>query len=39
MVSEYWNYGHVLEIGNNLFEGRGQDLLKNPDVRQLYLGG
>ena len=39
MVLEYSDYGYVLEMGNNRYEGRGQDLLKNPDVRQLYLGG
>jgi len=39
MVLEYSDYGYVLEMGNNRFEGRGQDLLNNPDVRQLYLGG
>jgi branched-chain amino acid transport system ATP-binding protein len=30
---------YVLELGRNRFEGRGQDLLANPEVRQLYLGG
>jgi ABC-type branched-subunit amino acid transport system ATPase component len=39
MVLGYSDYGYVLEMGNNRFEGRGQDLLNNPDVRQLYLGG
>jgi ABC-type branched-subunit amino acid transport system ATPase component len=39
MVLEYSDYGYVLEMGNNRYEGRGEDLLKNPDVRQLYLGG
>jgi len=39
MVLEYSDYGYVLEMGNNRYEGRGQDLLNNPDVRQLYLGG
>lgn len=39
MVLGYSDYAYVLEMGNNRFEGRGQDLLKNPDVRRLYLGG
>ncbi|MDI6764664.1 MAG: ABC transporter ATP-binding protein [Thermodesulfobacteriota bacterium] len=39
MVLGYSDYGYVLEMGNNRFEGRGQDLLQNPDVRRLYLGG
>jgi branched-chain amino acid transport system ATP-binding protein len=39
MVLEYSDYGYVLEMGNNRYEGRGQDLLNNPDVRKLYLGG
>ena len=39
MVLEYSDQGYVLEMGNNRYEGSGQDLLNNPDVRQLYLGG
>jgi ABC-type branched-subunit amino acid transport system ATPase component len=39
MVLEYSDYGYVLEMGNNRYEGRGKDLLTNPDVRRLYLGG
>jgi neutral amino acid transport system ATP-binding protein len=39
MVLESSDYGYVLEMENNRFEGRGKDLLDNPDVRQLYLGG
>jgi ABC-type branched-subunit amino acid transport system ATPase component len=30
--------GFVLELGRNRFEGTGQELLDNPDVRQHYLG-
>jgi branched-chain amino acid transport system ATP-binding protein len=30
---------YVLELGRNRFEGSGRDLLANPDVRQMYLGG
>ena len=29
----------VLELGRNRFEGTGQDLLRDPEVRQHYLGG
>jgi len=29
----------VLELGRNRFEGTGQELLVNPEVRQHYLGG
>ncbi len=39
LVLEYSDYGYVLEMGNNRFEGSGQSLLTNPDVRRLYLGG
>ena len=39
MVLEYSAYGYVLEMGNNRYEGRGRDLLENPDLRRLYLGG
>jgi ABC-type branched-subunit amino acid transport system ATPase component len=31
--------GFVLELGRRRFEGTGQELLENPDVRQHYLGG
>ncbi|HYE93186.1 MAG TPA: ABC transporter ATP-binding protein [Terriglobales bacterium] len=31
--------GFVLELGRNRFEGTGQELLDDPDVRQHYLGG
>ncbi len=39
MVLGYSDYAYVLEMGRNKFEGKGQDLLQNPDVRRLYLGG
>jgi len=39
MALEYSDYGYVLEMGNNRYEGGGQELLNNPDVRRLYLGG
>jgi branched-chain amino acid transport system ATP-binding protein len=31
--------GYVLELGRNRFEGTGQALLDNPEIRRLYLGG
>jgi ABC-type branched-subunit amino acid transport system ATPase component len=31
--------GFVLELGRNRFEGTGQELLDNSEVRQHYLGG
>ena len=33
------HHAFVLELGRNRFEGTGQDLLENPEVRQHYLGG
>jgi ABC-type branched-subunit amino acid transport system ATPase component len=29
----------VLELGRNRFEGAGRDLLADPEVRRMYLGG
>ncbi|MBI4307539.1 MAG: ABC transporter ATP-binding protein [Chloroflexi bacterium] len=31
--------GYVLELGRNRFEGAGRELLEDPRVRKLYLGG
>ncbi len=31
--------GYVLEMGRTRFEGTGPDLLANPQVGRLYLGG
>ena len=31
--------GYVLAGGQNRFEGAGQDLLNDPEVGRLYLGG
>jgi branched-chain amino acid transport system ATP-binding protein len=31
--------GYVLELGRNRYEGTGRDLLANPEVRRMYLGG
>jgi neutral amino acid transport system ATP-binding protein len=33
------DYGYVLEMGRNRFEGPGRDLLHDPKVVDLYLGG
>jgi ABC-type branched-subunit amino acid transport system ATPase component len=30
---------YVLELGRNRFEGAGRDLLADPEVRRMYLGG
>jgi branched-chain amino acid transport system ATP-binding protein len=31
--------GYVLELGRNRYEGAGRELLENPEVRRMYLGG
>ncbi|HEY7650287.1 MAG TPA: ABC transporter ATP-binding protein [Methylomirabilota bacterium] len=31
--------GYVLELGRNRFHGRGRELLEDPEVKRLYLGG
>jgi len=31
--------GYVLDVGKNRYEGTGRDLLDDPNVAQLYLGG
>jgi ABC-type branched-subunit amino acid transport system ATPase component len=33
------DYGYVLEVGRNRFEGPGSQLLDDEDVRRMYLGG
>jgi ABC-type branched-subunit amino acid transport system ATPase component len=33
------DYGYVLDMGRNHFEGTGRDLLANHQVAELYLGG
>ena len=35
---EYSDRGYVLEMGKNLFEGSGKELLKNNRIGELYLG-
>ncbi len=32
------NRGYVLELGKNSYEGTGQELLDNPEVRRAFLG-
>ena len=31
--------GYVLDLGRNRYEGTGQELLENTDVRRAFLGG
>ena len=31
--------GYVLELGRNRLQGRGRELLEDPEVKRLYLGG
>jgi neutral amino acid transport system ATP-binding protein len=31
--------GYVLDVGTNRFEGKGRELLEDPKVAELYLGG
>jgi branched-chain amino acid transport system ATP-binding protein/neutral amino acid transport system ATP-binding protein len=33
------DYGYVLDMGHNRFEGPGPDLLHDPKIIELYLGG
>jgi len=33
------DYGYVLDMGTNRFHGRGSDLLHDPKIVDLYLGG
>jgi ABC-type branched-subunit amino acid transport system ATPase component len=33
------NRGYVLDLGQNRFEGPGKELLADPKVTELYLGG
>jgi len=36
---ELADHGYVLAEGRNRFEGAGKELLNNPDIGRLYLGG
>jgi ABC-type branched-subunit amino acid transport system ATPase component len=33
------DYGYVLDMGRNRFQGPGRELLHDPKVADLYLGG
>jgi neutral amino acid transport system ATP-binding protein len=33
------NRGYVLDVGTNRFQGTGRELLEDPNVAELYLGG
>lgn len=35
---DYSDRGYVLELGKNRFEGSGKQLLRNKNIRELYLG-
>lgn len=39
MALQFAKRGYVLENGNLVLEGRSEDLLENPEVKQAYLGG
>ena len=36
---EHSDRAYVLELGRNRYEGTGQELLNNPEVKMMYLGG
>lgn len=36
---EVADYGFVLEVGRNRFDGEGDSLLADDQVRRMYLGG
>ena len=33
------NYGYVMESGRIVFDGKADELMSHPDVREFYLGG
>ena len=39
MALQFAQRGYVLESGNLVMEGPSQELLKNPEVQKVYLGG
>jgi branched-chain amino acid transport system ATP-binding protein len=39
MALQFARRGYVLENGNLVLEGKSEDLLENPEVKQAYLGG
>jgi ABC-type branched-subunit amino acid transport system ATPase component len=36
---EFSDRGYVLELGRNSYQGAGQELIDNPEVRRAFLGG
>ena len=36
---EFSDRGYVLELGRNSYQGTGQELVDNPEVRRAFLGG
>jgi ABC-type branched-subunit amino acid transport system ATPase component len=36
---EFSHRGYVLELGRNSYQGAGQELIDNPEVRRAFLGG
>lgn len=38
MALKIANRGHVMEVGEMTLEGKGQELLDNPQIRKAYLG-
>lgn len=38
LALNYADYGYVIELGNIVLEGKGGDLLSNPEVEKAYLG-
>jgi ABC-type branched-subunit amino acid transport system ATPase component len=36
---EFSDRGYVLELGKNSYQGTGQALVDNPEVRRAFLGG
>jgi branched-chain amino acid transport system ATP-binding protein len=39
MALQFAQRGYVLESGNLVMEGPSQELLENPEVQKVYLGG
>jgi ABC-type branched-subunit amino acid transport system ATPase component len=35
----YSNFAYVLELGRNRFQGPAEEILNNPEIKKLYLGG
>ena len=39
LALQFASRGYVLEHGDLVLEGKSQDLLDNPEVKKIYLGG